>query len=135
MIGCNDSLATRCWMRAFLAIHWSLTLEPDECKITFSGAHSFPVVFFFFFTSFLSTAQSRTCAETQIFLSCLFTWPPAYTSLSIPLFIPHPALIHIVYSSLKTHPVSCKLLVPLLSLILSPSPSLLSSASRPRMFG
>lgn len=45
------------------------------------------------------------------------------------LYIPHPAVIHIVYSSIKTHPVSCKLLVP--PLILSPSPFLLSSVSPP----
>lgn len=90
-----------------------------------------------FFPSFLSTVLSCTCAYTQIFLSCLFTRPSTYfLPKSMSLYIPHPAVIHIVYSSLKTHPVSCKLLVPPPLPILSPSPFPLSSVSLLlRMFG
>lgn len=74
-----------------------------------------------FFPSFLSTVLSCTYAYTQIFFSPAFSHGLLLTFLnSISLYIPHPAVIHIVYSSLKTHPVSCKLLAP--PLILSPSP-------------
>lgn len=81
-------------------------------------AHSFPVVFFHIF-------PLLCCAHVQIFLSCLFTRPSPYSfPSSMSLYIPHPPLIHIVYSSLKTHPVSCKLLVPPLIFISLPFPSL-----------
>lgn len=81
-------------------------------------AHSFPVVFFHIF-------PLLCCAHVQIFLSCLFTRPSTYSfPSSMSLYIPHPPLIHIVYSSLKTHTVSCKLLVPPSHFISLPFPSL-----------